>query len=706
MQATPQQGALIAVMSMRRTLAVMAISFSGLLAAPIAFGDSFEALANADLAVEKSDFAFDPVLYGDEIRYTLEVTNNGPLNAANVKVTDALPDGVTFVAAGSDASCAEAGGIVTCAFGVVGAGADETKTLVVDTSGAQSLTVTNTATVSSAANDPVPGNDSDTELTGLLPVADLAIEKSDFGSDPVTVGEQIRYSLTVSNSGPVNAAGVVASDTLPAGLTFEPGDSDGACAEAAGTVSCDFGVVGVGDELTKTVVATTSESAAPAVSNTATVAGEDPDPNLSDNADSETTTVNPIPAADLSVTKTDSADPILVGGQTTYTLAVLNDGPGTATGVEVSDVLPTGLSFVAAGSDPACSAVGTVVTCVFGALADGAGASKQFVVAASPAAAPGVLNIATVSGDQLDPAPATNSDTETTTVNAVADLSISKADLTDPMNAGEDLAYVLSVHNQGPSPAQSVSATDVLPPGLTFKPAGSSPGCGVAGGVVTCGFGTVASGATSSRTVTVTTSGTNVPAITNSASVDGADFDPNLANNTEAETTAVHPAANLILSKSDTPDPAAPGDVIAYTLSVRNNGPNAASNVDVVDVLPGGLSFRPIGSSIACVQNPPGTITCHYGAVASGATESHVVLVLTSAPGTIANTASVDGDQFDPALANNLDTETTIATGPPVPAPTLGTATLTPRAGKCATPKAKRKRKCGAKRKRKRVRKR
>jgi uncharacterized repeat protein (TIGR01451 family) len=189
--------------------------------------------------------------------------------------------------------------------------------------------------------------------------------------------------------------------------------------------------------------------------------------------------------------------------------------------------------------------------------------------------------------------------------------------------------------------------------------------------------------------------------ITNSASVDANEFDPNSANNSESETTAVNPAANLVLSKSDTPDPAAPGDEIAYTLSVHNIGPNVASDVDVVDVLPAGLSFRPIGSSLACVQNPPGTVTCHYGVVAIGATESHVVLVQTSSPGLISNTASVGGDQFDPVPANNLDTETTIATGPPVPAPTVGTATLTPRAaGKCAIKKLKKKRRCKGKRKR------
>src|SRR5438874_277825 len=75
-------------------------------------------------------------------------------------------------------------------------------------------------------------------------------------------------------------------------------------------------------------------------------------------------------SADLSITKTDSPDPVAAGAALTYSLAVANAGPDTATNVVATDNLPKGVTFVSATSPQgSCSQSKGVVTCHLGTLA-------------------------------------------------------------------------------------------------------------------------------------------------------------------------------------------------------------------------------------------------------------------------------------------------------------------------------------------------
>src|SRR5262249_20537533 len=145
---------------------------------------------------------------------------------------------------------------------------------------------------------------------------------------------------------------------------------------------------------------------------------------------------------------------VTAGASLTYTLAVHNGGPSDATGVAISDTLPTGVAFVSASSG--CVNGAGTVTCTVGALANGANASESIVVTA-PSATGTVTNTAGVSGSPADPNAANNTASASTTVQAApsADLSITK---TAPANvtAGASLTYTLSVHNGGPSDATGV----------------------------------------------------------------------------------------------------------------------------------------------------------------------------------------------------------------------------------------------------------
>jgi len=112
------------------------------------------------------------------------------------------------------------------------------------------------------------------------------------------------------------------------------------------------------------------------LSNTAGVAADQGDPDASDNADTETTVVDE--SADLSITKTDAADPVLAGQDLTYTLVVANGGPSDATNVVVTDAVPAGTSFVSA--DGGGLEAGGTVTWNLGTVAGGGSATVHVTV--------------------------------------------------------------------------------------------------------------------------------------------------------------------------------------------------------------------------------------------------------------------------------------------------------------------------------------
>ncbi|MFA7521595.1 MAG: IPTL-CTERM sorting domain-containing protein [Halothiobacillaceae bacterium] len=218
-----------------------------------------------DLGITKS-VTPEPVVSGENVTYAITVTNNDDTDtAANVVVEDTLPTGFNFVsAAGGGFICSETGGTVSCLLSTLAAG--ESATLnVIATAAVPGGTGphTNTATVSSDADDNTPGNDTATADSNVI-AADLGVTKSD-SNDPVNAGDSFDYQITVTNGGTADAANVVLTDTLPAGVTYSSDDSG--CSHAAGIVTCNLGALAVGASTSVTI---TVQADATAVDRTVT----------------------------------------------------------------------------------------------------------------------------------------------------------------------------------------------------------------------------------------------------------------------------------------------------------------------------------------------------------------------------------------------------------------------------------------------------
>ena len=556
--------------------------------------DTDTVTTSADLAVVKTDSA-DPISPGDVLDYVITVTNNGPSDAQNLQVTDTLPAFGSFAITGivtSAGSCTDVGTLVTCTLGTLPAGGTWTTTISVllDPATPGGL-YTDTATVTSTTSDLVPGNDSDTESTVVLSAVDMVITKTD-GVASVAAGTSTTYTITLTNDGPSTAlAGVVVSDPIPAGTVGSESEPD--CAIAAGTFTCttSASIAPLGSVSYQLTLFIPPAYASATVANTASVTFN-PIAETDPTDDSATDIDTVASSADLAVTKTDLADPVLAGDDVTYAITVTNLGPSQASGVVVTDTLPGSVTFVSATpSLGSCSQAAGVVTCPLGVVPF-PGTATVTIVVTTTIDGP-ITDTATVSATTPDPVPGNDSDNETTTVTPAADLRIAKTDGVASVTAGTSTTYTITLTNDGPSTEPAgVVITDAIPAGTNGSE--SEADCDVAAGTLTCTTSApLVSGASVTYQLTLGIPAAYVlPSVSNTATIASAPIvDPNPANDSATDVDALATSADLAITKTDAVDPVALGDNVIYTITVTNNGPSDAAGVVVSDALPGFSNF-------------------------------------------------------------------------------------------------------------------
>jgi uncharacterized repeat protein (TIGR01451 family) len=501
----------------------------------------------ANLAVTKTVDNAAPQVNGNVV-FTVTVTNSGPDAATDVRVSDLLPSGLTYVS--DDASGAYVSSTGVWTVGALANGASAT--LHITATATSPSAVTNTATVSSGTYDPTAGNNT-ASVSVNAKDADLDVTKTISDASP-NLNDTVTYTISVHNNGPDDTTGVAVTDLLPTGLTYVSDTGSGSYTSATGV----WTVGGLTSGQTKTVQITATVTSTAVVTNTATITASSLfDPTSSNNTSSVAVDAR---AADLAISKTVNDPTPDVNGNVTYTVTVTNNGPDAATGVAVSDLLPSGLTYVSdtgAGAYVSSTGVWTI-----GSMTSGASTSLQITATVTTHSL--VTNTATITSTSTD----TNSgnDTASVDVNAKdANLAITKTVSNATPNLNGNVTYTLTVTNNGPDTAASVTANDLLPSGLTYV---SDTGAGAyvsSTGVWT--IGAMTSGTSTSLQITAKV--TTTSPVTNTATVSSATtFDPASADNTASVVVDAR-ASDLAITKTvNTATPDVDGNVV-YTLTRR-----------------------------------------------------------------------------------------------------------------------------------------
>jgi uncharacterized repeat protein (TIGR01451 family) len=679
---------------------------------------------DADINLSVSDSP-DPVFPDGNITYTVTVGNAGPDAAPSVNLSSFGANNLRFVSAtvpvGWNCTLPSAGTQTTslsCTHaGSFASGASSVLTFVMQADdallGVNDGTVQFGFSASSPISDPVNGNNSETESTAYTtPDADINVAVTD-SPDPVNPDGNITYTVTVGNAGPDAAPSVNLSSfgannlrfqsaTVPAGwnctlpsagtqttslsCSHAASFANGASSVFTFVMQADDALLGINDGTVQFGFSATSPIS---------------DPVNSNNSETESTAYV-TPDADISVAVSDSPDPVNPDGNITYTVTVANAGPDAAPSVNLSSFGANNLRFVSATVPagwnctlPAAGTQTTSIPCTHAAsFASGASSILTFVMQADDA----LLGTAdttiqfgfTANSPIADPVPANNSETELTAYDGTsADLTLGTTDVPDPAVAGGTVTYTHTVGNAGPDAATNVSFTQAVPTGTTFQslsaPAGwscTTPAVG-ATGTINCTIASFPSGGSGVFTIVVNTP--SAGPVSSTATVTSATPDPNPGNGTTNNTTTVNAVttSDLTVTKTTAATSAPIGSTFSYTITVTNNGPDAATNVVMTDTLPASLLFRSITEPTGFDCTTPavgttGTITCTALTLANGVSRQFtlVVEVAPGATGSISNTASVDGDQNDGNSGNSTATN-----GVVVAAPASASLTLTKSTG-------------------------
>jgi|GEM_PF-1979659 len=411
-----------------------------------------------DLRIAKTDFP-DPATPGRPLTYTIVYSNARVVPATGVVVTDTLPGFITggYASPPPSAGTIGPGQTVTWTIGALaGYGSGQINLVVTLTVPiADGTVLTNTAGI--FCNEGVSAHTGPVTTTVRSAPAFLVTKTP--SHDPVRPGDRLTYTVVVTNVGTENATGVIITDVLPAHTTFADATSPYS-GPANGVLTWTVGTLAVNNTAVYTLAVTVDTPLTNGLQlvNTAYVASAQ---GVTGTASAAVTVQsNPV----LNLTKSDDPDPVPALGTLVYTLVFSNTGDEVATGVWLTDTLPTGVTLVAA-HPPTTTQVGNAVGWYWPALSPLDG-PRTVVLTVTVGLLPDgtvLTNQAALDSDQTPPVTAV----ATTTVSA-ADLVVGKWRASAAVIGPTDrVTFSLRVTNTGSLTAAGVRITDTLPAGFT-----------------------------------------------------------------------------------------------------------------------------------------------------------------------------------------------------------------------------------------------
>lgn len=686
------------------------------------------------------------VTVGEDVTFTLTIAN--PAGNTDISVTqiqDILPSGFSYNTGSTSVT-----GLGTFS----GDPANVANTLT--WTGAATLSGGSSGTLSFTAEANITGAYSNTATAvvnefGTLTsdplqlgvgAARLSISKTPSTYSAVP-GDPVTYTIVYSNDSPMNANNVVITDTIPDGLTYV--SCTGGCARAGDTLTWTIGALGSGEgpyqvSYSATITAPYPGTAAVPNVNTATIDSDNTDP-----ASATASLYVSTPRPQLTLNKTANAIVVAPGANVTFTLAYANTGDASATNVILSDLLPSGFTFVSCtnsctnpgvGSNGTVSwSLGTLAVGASGSVTVTAQASSPYTGTSNPA-----TNTASISATEVGTPVTDSADVGVTQSGSVCTTYYFRTDtgdvgfdgtkrlaslfpvpqiadvggstlITVPGGANNYSATILDFYQEPAAASDTVFSGNLTTniyldrnsgPGITIRATvydyNSADGTRSQIGQATRSF---AGSATGLLTFTVPLSGTQSKnhrllwtyeaTSNNTQSTDLLFQYDGTVSNSVSDTTApiattfansradfcVTPPANLVLEKSvDTPsiNVTGSGRTLTYTLNYANtSSATAANNAEIVDTLPtSGVSYSgcSLGGSThfdrCTVAAGVVTIDAVAGATIPADGSGSVTITVNvnndlSGISSLTNTAQIQSDQTALAPAGGATATTTVS---------------------------------------------
>lgn len=532
----------------------------------------------------------DPVYAGSLLTYTINVTNSAASIAPNVYITDVLDSKAIFRSGSS--GCTVSAGVVTCPLGNLTSPDNRTVTIVVTVTSNTTGTVGNLAFLGTDGSIANPQASLTFVTTTVQTAAHLVLNKSASVGTTANAGTPFQYILNVQNQGPSDAANVIVTDTLPAGINYVSRSSNPSYGltgvQSGQVVTWTTASLPAGANANLIITATSINISPPlSVTNYATMTSATVDPNPGSNSASLVTIIAPNPTGGINLTAPATCQ--------------LNVGcVFTTTAVNSNATLPLTLTYSADEQ------------------------STQVVVANSLTStvaftwtAPGVKNVSVSAVN-----PAGTGGTAATTIDLRSDLAIS-IQAPAQVNASDTIQYTLVFTNYGMLDATNVFITATLSAGQTFGGVASQPG------FLTQGAGPTWSVANTAGVMTI---GSGYQIV----------FTATTSNNLPP------PSVNTsVIITSSVPDPTSANDGDSATVTINKVGVNSVSITGSSFVVSGSYTFAdtvlPVTATLPITYTWAGTNSPSFDTNCSAHTLNSPCTITWAVTGTQQVTVSVQG---------------------------------------------------------------
>ncbi|MGZ4973543.1 MAG: hypothetical protein ACXWDN_12350, partial [Limisphaerales bacterium] len=623
------------------------------------------------------------ILVGDNVTFQLGVKNEGPAGATGVKMTNVLSAGLSLVSVSGPPQSTYTTNGQTIVFTL--------PQLALGSNVIFSVTAKATAVGTQTDAVSIGGNEIDVNLGNntaapsvnvTLPFADLGLSATASGN-PLTIGNNLVYTIGVTNRGPNAALNATLTDTLPAGFSYVSSTaSQGTAGVSGNVVTIAFGNMAPNTAATATI--TVAPTIAGLFTNTIAVASGSSDSNTADNSVAIAATVlQPVPvivakgirliyeggtqngAVDLNefvVVEITLANVGTAATTNLETLIVTNGGVVPYLGYQVLGSIAPGASVTATYSFTGTQPPGgtNVLTMV---LADGIfyppPVTFSFIVPSSNSFTNGV-GVTIPSSGPASPYPSTITISNVPGVVSKAVLKLSKVTHTFPNDVNVLLvsptgqSVIAMAHCGGAHSMTNVDITldDAAATYLsaaqiasgTYKPSAYSPipsfpaFSGTPSTTLSALNGSTANGTWSLYVLD--------DAAGNSGSIGGWSLTLTVAN-------TVNPAAALSMTMTGNPASLLTGNLVDYVVTIDNAGPAPATNVVIADTLPIGMSLVSASIASGTTDVSGNTLNCRLPSLASGSSAVAFIRVQAAASGAMTNSATVSADVSDLYTNNN-----------------------------------------------------